>query len=244
MYKVKLTTALLFSACALTTSALMADTESDEFIKSFRQVWFESGRVYVGASEMENCLAECENQEHLYDEPWYRVSVDEIAFVKGARKGHYVLIPSQVGANNSWNWGHAVSASVSGAALFVWNCDDSLIPMLDLGDWKAGGEPQDFISVAIEVDEKYGLPSVRDVPKGNIEKLPADVKRLITAAGALRAGLASLDKLLVWERSGRKALLTLGWDENGQSETPVLIIYPQGGHDPAVMRAQSFAGLC
>ena len=150
-------------------------------IKSLRSIFHEQGEMYISSGRDDNHSLNADKLELLwaskteiifrdnYQQDWKTVAPKEIYFNKGAEEKNYIIFHK----NN-------ISAvSVKGAALFKWGCDDSIIPVLNLGEWPFNDKPYEWQGVAIEIEQEYGLPQIKPTSNDFLEIIPPKEKELI-----------------------------------------------------------------
>ena len=150
-------------------------------IKSLRSIFHENGEMYVSSARDDNHSKNKNKLELLWDskntisfrdnyqQDWKEISINEINFNKGADAKNYILFHKK----------SMSTVSVKGASLFQWGCDESIIPVLNLGKWPLKNKPREWEGIAIEIKKEYGLPQIIPATNDFLEVLPPNEKELI-----------------------------------------------------------------
>ena len=150
-------------------------------IKSLRSIFHERGEMYISSGRDDNHSKNAKNLELLwksnnkitftdnYQQDWKTISIDEIMFNNGAEAKNYIIFyKNNIGA-----------AAVKSASLFKWGCDDSIVPVLNLGKWPFKVQPYEWGGVAIEIEQEYGLPQIIHANNDFLASIPIDERGLI-----------------------------------------------------------------
>ena len=150
-------------------------------IKSLRSITHEQDSMYISSGREDNHSDNADKLNILwksiskvtstdsYSQDWKKINVNDIEFNIGSESKNYIVFHK-----NS-----VAAALVEGASLFKWGCDESIVPVLNLGKWPFKGRPREWEGHAIEISVEYGLPKIIPVNNDFLKTVPLKEKELI-----------------------------------------------------------------
>lgn len=193
---------------------------SNDEILSLRTIYHarDKGFIFISSGRIDNHSKNSTQIESLWrsknitftDKNWRgfkTVEVKELNFNEGADAQHYLIFHDK----------KIVARNVKGAYLYQSGCAGEIVPVLNLGKWPFEKTRASYLGAAIEIDRKYGIPSISNAKQEDFFHL--------LSAGEKQINTESFQPLeLKWNKIENKKVILIEHDPGHGDYTPKLII--------------------